>query len=77
MKVGIFIEKDEELAIKHLGVIYPIWDRDLAQIKAYSILPGDTVEFEIIDEFTNPEFFEHVGWGDGVTCAKINLENYD
>jgi hypothetical protein len=77
MKVGIFVEIDDELVIQRLGVNYPIYDRDLDRIKTYAILPGDSVEFELIDEFTHPEFFEHVGWGDGVTCAKLNLEDYD
>jgi len=35
-------------------------------------LPPDSfVEFELIDEFTNPEFYEGVGWGDGIKYALI------
>jgi hypothetical protein len=29
------------------------------------------VKFIIIDEFLNPEIFEHVGWGDGANMAFI------
>jgi hypothetical protein len=29
------------------------------------------VKFIIIDEFLNPEMFEHVGWGDGANMAFI------
>lgn len=29
------------------------------------------VNFIIIDEFLNPEMFEHVGWGEGANMALI------
>lgn len=32
---------------------------------------GKEVEFEIIDEFTNPDLFKSVGWGDGQRFAKL------
>ena len=32
---------------------------------------GKQVEFDIIDEFTHPELFKNVGWGDGTNCAKL------
>ena len=32
---------------------------------------GEKVDFIIIDEFLNPEMFEHVGWGDGANMAFI------
>jgi hypothetical protein len=30
------------------------------------------VEFNIVDEFTHPELFTNVGWGDGRACAKLS-----
>ncbi len=29
------------------------------------------IEFEIVDEFSRPELFHGVGFGDGVYCAKL------
>jgi hypothetical protein len=29
------------------------------------------VEFEIVDEFTHPELYTNVGWGDGIKYAKL------
>lgn len=73
---GIFIEVDTVLMVDLNGTKYPIYDKDLGQVKDYPILIGDTVEFEIVDEFTHPQLFTHIGWGDAVTCAKLNLEKY-
>jgi hypothetical protein len=33
--------------------------------------PGTIVEFDIIDEFTNPELYEGIGWGDGQEYAIV------
>ena len=35
------------------------------------VTPGQHVHFDPVDEFTHPELFGHVGWGDSVICAKI------
>lgn len=32
---------------------------------------GKQVDFEIIDEFTNPEYYKKVGWGDGESYAHL------
>lgn len=32
---------------------------------------GKEVEFEITDEFTHPELYRGVGWGDGIKYAKL------
>jgi hypothetical protein len=29
------------------------------------------IEFDIVDEFTHPNLFHNIGWGDGLKCAKI------
>jgi hypothetical protein len=34
-----------------------------------------SVNFIIIDEFLNPEMFEHIGWGDGANMAFIVSEH--
>jgi hypothetical protein len=38
---------------------------------------GTEVEFMIVDEFTHPDLFHTISWGDGITCAWIitNEEN--
>ena len=77
MKNGIFIQSEEELQVESGGIRYPICDFDLKRLEWYPVLPGDTVEFELVDEFSHPELFTQVGWGDGVTCAKLNLEDYE
>ncbi len=75
MKTGIFIQIENEWLVETDGFKWPIYDKDLAELANYAILPGDTVEFELIDEFTHPQLFTHVGWGDGITCAKINFKD--
>lgn len=32
---------------------------------------GKEVKFEIVDEFTDPELYKNVGWGDGIKYAKL------
>ena len=44
----------------------PLHQNDITLVES-----GDHVQFMIVDEFTHPELFSHVGWGDGITCAKI------
>ena len=34
-------------------------------------LDGKEVDFEIVDEFTHPELYTNVGWGDGIKYAKL------
>lgn len=36
-------------------------------------ISGVEVEFELIDEFSHPQYYENVGWGDGVELAKLVL----
>lgn len=33
---------------------------------------GKEVEFEIVEEFSHPELFSKIGWGDGERLAKLN-----
>jgi hypothetical protein len=35
------------------------------------IAVNSDVEFEIVDEFTHPELYTNVGWGDGIKYAKL------
>jgi hypothetical protein len=32
---------------------------------------GKEVEFEIVEEFSHPELFSKIGWGDGQRLAKL------
>lgn len=34
-------------------------------------MEGREVEFELVDEFTHPQYYQNVGWGDGIKMAKI------
>jgi hypothetical protein len=77
MKNGIFIQVDGNWMVESNGIKLPIFDRDLILLENYAILPGDTIDFEIIDEFSHPQLFTHIGWGDGITCAKLKLEDHD
>lgn len=36
-----------------------------------SSFEGLDVHVELIDEFTHPQYYENVGWGDGAELAKI------
>lgn len=44
---------------------YPLYDIE------HEFMIGDEVDVEIIDEFTHPEFYHNVGWGDGERMAKL------
>jgi hypothetical protein len=52
--------------VKQIGRDSQVFDNIEARIAAYP-----NVEFEIIDEFTHPELFTNVGWGDGIKYAKL------
>jgi hypothetical protein len=32
---------------------------------------GTEVEFMIVDEFTHPDFFQTISWGEGTVCAWV------
>lgn len=32
---------------------------------------GQEVLFELVDEFTHPDLFKDIAWGEGTLCAKI------
>jgi hypothetical protein len=69
---GIIVKTKDSCVIEYetgtvpLKVTLPIHHDDIAQVKS-----GQLVEFIIVDEFTHPQLFYNVGWGDGITCAKI------
>jgi hypothetical protein len=49
-----------------LRISLPLHEHDIDRVES-----GQHVQFIMVDEFTHPELFYNVGWGDGVTCAKI------
>lgn len=53
----IVIENDWE-------TMYPIWPGDQVTI-------GEIYRFKFIDEFTDPDLFNNIGWGDSDRYAKI------
>lgn len=69
---GIIVKTKDKCVIEYetgtvpLKVLLPIHPDDIKQVE-----PGQLVEFMIVDEFTHPQLFYNVGWGDGITCGKI------
>ena len=52
-------------------------DSDIIRWAENGSLNDKEVEFEITDEFTHPELYIGVGWGDGIKYAKIVIEPLD
>jgi hypothetical protein len=46
-------------------------DSDIIRWAENGSLENKEVEFEITDEFTHPELYRGVGWGDGIKYAKL------
>jgi hypothetical protein len=69
---GIIVKTKDKCVIEYetgtvpLRVSLPIHPDDIATVES-----GQQVQFIIVDEFTHPELFYNVGWGDGITCGKI------
>jgi hypothetical protein len=69
---GIIVKTKDSCVIEYetgtvpLKVTLAIHPDDIAQVEA-----GQLVEFMIVDEFTHPQLFYNVGWGDGIICGKI------
>jgi len=61
---GILKKIGQEMFVTQGENHYPIVNSE--NLEAETI-----VEFDIIDEFTNPELYEGVGWGDGIKYALI------
>jgi hypothetical protein len=50
----------------------PLCSEDQLKVTSNSeSIEGKTVHFELIDEFTHPQYYENVSWGDGTELAKI------
>ncbi len=52
---------------------FPVFPDDSKKLNSNKSLlrDGDTVDFEMIDEFTHPELYTDIGWGDGIQYAKL------
>lgn len=59
----------------------PLWyqhDEYVKSLSPYYIknaVIGRDFEYEIIDEFSHPELFKVVSWGEGIICAKLTDTN--
>lgn len=42
-------------------------------VSSTELSEGLEVKFELIDEFSHPQYYENVGWGDGIELAKLVL----
>ncbi len=63
-KEGVLQKRHETLEVVCGSKAYPVYNNE-----APEGLLGLIVCFEILDEFTHPELFENVGWGDGIIYA--------
>ena len=45
----------------------PVYPKDINN----ELVPGSTVKFELIDEFTHPELYTDIAFMDGVVYAKL------
>jgi hypothetical protein len=61
-------KKDKDLVATDGGEI-PVYPGDA--IYCFEIDINKEVEFDLIDEFSHPHLYEGIGWGDGVTYAKL------
>jgi hypothetical protein len=52
---------------------YPLHSSSIEQTHKDSLVLGNKVIFEIIDEFTNPQLFENVAWGESRKYAYLKL----
>jgi len=72
--VKILVKENNDSRVRVIDQ-YPVSPEDLKTIKQYGDYSvdwdGKEVEYEIIDEFTHPQYYESVGWGDGVKYAKL------
>lgn len=64
MVVWYVVTIDETTYIKETLPLYP-------NTSTINLFFGKEVEFEITDEFTHPELYRGVGWGDGIKYAKL------
>lgn len=48
----------------------PLHPDDIPQAEKMSEV-YNRVDFDIVNEFTHPEFYQGVGWGDGIQYAKL------
>lgn len=72
---GLLSHNGKEWVVKYCHISekeLPLYHKDAEDIeKVFTAKFTKNVEFEIIDEFSHPELFEDIGWGDGVYCAKL------
>jgi hypothetical protein len=52
---------------------YPIYSNNIRQTHKDLLVLGKKVVFEIIDEFTHPQLFEDVAWGESKKHAYLKL----
>jgi len=58
---------------------FPVYSGSLSDPQLSSPMfwtEGRGVTFEIVDEFTHPQLFENVGWGDGANQARIIYDTW-
>lgn len=76
LKGKLIIAEDDDFFLEEIETYekYLIYDKDLVRLKGTNgVEVGDIFKFKKVDEFTHPHLFSHVGWGEGVTCAKIEF----
>ena len=72
MRNGWYVKRIEEGDGK---TYYPLHSSSIEQTHKDLLVLGNKVIFEIIDEFTNPQLFENVAWGESKKYAYLKLQN--
>lgn len=70
MRNGWYVKRIEE---GEWETYYPIHSNSIEQTHKDSLVLNNEVVFEIIDEFTHPQLFENVAWGESKKYAYLKL----
>ena len=74
---GVLVYKNKEWFVEtEIGNKFvPLHPSDQTWMDGYNLYEGKEIEYELFDEFTNPEYYEEVSLFDGTIYGK--LINYD
>ena len=70
MRNGWYVKRIEE---GEWETYYPIHYNNIEQTNKDSLVLNNKVVFEIVDEFTHPQLFENVAWGESKKYAYLKL----
>jgi hypothetical protein len=70
MKTGKIVNRDNELMVEYLTRYGRVKVIPIIKVPE-SIKEGQTVEFQLVDEFSHPSLFANAGLFEGLTSALI------